>query len=59
MLFSLRQLEGLVRERHDAFARLRTAEDLLEAVRAENAILHQNVTLSQAHTGDPKHGNRE
>lgn len=34
-----RQLNTLVKERHDSFARLKTTEDLLEALRGENEIL--------------------
>lgn len=33
------QLNTLVKERHDSFARLKTTEDLLEALRGENEIL--------------------
>ncbi|XP_062572417.1 uncharacterized protein LOC134234369 [Saccostrea cucullata] len=40
------QLNTLVKERHDSFARLKTTEDLLEALRGENEILKANVTGS-------------
>nr|XP_022331625.1 myosin-10-like isoform X6 [Crassostrea virginica] len=36
------QLNTLVRERHDSFARLKTTEDLLEALKGENEILKSN-----------------
>ncbi|XP_052225855.1 uncharacterized protein LOC127841237 isoform X2 [Dreissena polymorpha] len=45
------QVTVLVHERHDAFSRLKTAEDLLAAVRAENETLHQNVALSYLPAG--------
>ena len=38
-LFFFRQLNTLVKERHDSFARLKTTEDLLEALKGENEIL--------------------
>lgn len=38
-----RQLNTLVKERHDSFARLKTTEDLLEALRGENEILKAGV----------------
>jgi hypothetical protein len=38
-----RQLATLVKERHEAFAKLKTAEDLLEATRSENEILRKNL----------------
>ncbi|KAL4227673.1 hypothetical protein ACF0H5_013109 [Mactra antiquata] len=41
------QLNGLVHERHEAFARLKTAEDLLEALRAENDMLHKSLSTNQ------------
>lgn len=37
------QLNTLVKERHDSFARLKTTEDLLEALRGENEILKAGV----------------
>lgn len=37
------QLTQLVNERHDAFARLKTCEDLMEAVRSENEILKSSL----------------
>nr|XP_034323207.1 golgin subfamily B member 1 isoform X4 [Crassostrea gigas] len=37
------QLNTLVKERHDSFARLKTTEDLLEALRGENEILKTGV----------------
>ncbi|XP_061171974.1 uncharacterized protein LOC133181501 [Saccostrea echinata] len=40
------QLNTLVKERHDSFARLKTTEDLLEALRGENEILKANVAGS-------------
>lgn len=39
VLLDFRQLNTLVKERHDSFARLKTTEDLLEALRGENEIL--------------------
>lgn len=53
-----RQLNVLVHERHDAFARLKTAEDLLEAVRAENEMLHRNVALTQVTDGGRPAGSK-
>ncbi|KAK3608373.1 hypothetical protein CHS0354_030835 [Potamilus streckersoni] len=44
------QLTALVHERHDAFARLKTAEDLLEAVKTENQSLKLGLTGSQSAT---------
>ncbi|XP_060068829.1 myosin-7-like [Ylistrum balloti] len=38
------QLTLLVNERHDAFARLKTAEDLMEAIRGENEILKASLS---------------
>lgn len=49
----LRQLGVLVKERHEAFARLKTAEDLLEALRAENEVLHRTMSVSHT-TGGPR-----
>lgn len=43
VLFNFRQLNMLVKERHDSFARLKTTEDLLEALRGENEILKAGV----------------
>lgn len=43
VLFNFRQLNTLVKERHDSFARLKTTEDLLEALRGENEILKAGV----------------
>ncbi|XP_034323207.2 uncharacterized protein [Magallana gigas] len=40
------QLNTLVKERHDSFARLKTTEDLLEALRGENEILKAGVGSS-------------
>ena len=42
----LRQLTDLVKERHDAFARLKTLEDLMEALRAENEMLREGLASS-------------
>ncbi|KAK3098699.1 hypothetical protein FSP39_022200 [Pinctada imbricata] len=48
------QLGELVKERHEAFARLKTAEDLLEAVRGENEILKKNMSgIPQQSHGQP------
>lgn len=44
------QLALLVQERHEAFARLKTAEDMLEALRAENKVLQS--ALSTHHNSD-------
>ncbi|XP_021365614.1 uncharacterized protein LOC110458296 isoform X2 [Mizuhopecten yessoensis] len=38
------QLALLVKERHDAFAQLKTAEDLMEAIRSENEILKSGLS---------------
>lgn len=46
VLFNFRQLNTLVKERHDSFARLKTTEDLLEALRGENEILKAGVGCS-------------
>lgn len=43
VLFNFRQLNTLVKERHDSFARLKTTEDLLEALRGENEILKAGI----------------
>lgn len=43
----------LVKERHEAFARLKTAEDLLAALRAENEVLHRTMAVSHT-TGGPR-----
>ncbi|XP_052769316.1 plectin-like isoform X2 [Mya arenaria] len=53
------QLEVLVQERHNAFASLKTAEDLLAAVRAENETLHQNVALAHTHGMDHRAGGKD
>ncbi|XP_053406240.1 uncharacterized protein LOC123523252 isoform X2 [Mercenaria mercenaria] len=50
------QLTVLVNERHEAFARLKTAEDLLEAVRAENEMLHCNLSVGQSSLGHRQPG---
>ncbi|GFS23762.1 interaptin-like isoform X1 [Elysia marginata] len=42
------QLADLVKERHDAFARLKTLEDLMEALRAENEMLRQGLASSSS-----------
>lgn len=42
------QLNTLVKERHDSFARLKTTEDLLEALRGENEILKAGVGGSES-----------
>lgn len=46
VLFNFRQLNTLVKERHDSFAHLKTTEDLLEALRGENEILKAGVGSS-------------
>lgn len=51
IFFYSRQLNVLVHERHEAFARLKTAEDLLEALRAENEMLHRSMSVSQTSGG--------
>ncbi|XP_056021651.1 uncharacterized protein LOC125650483 [Ostrea edulis] len=40
------QLNALVKEKHEFFARLKTTEDLLEALKGENEILKSNITGS-------------
>lgn len=52
-VFYNRQLGVLVKERHEAFARLKTAEDLLAALRAENEVLHRTMAVSHT-TGGPR-----
>ncbi|GFO50406.1 interaptin-like isoform x1 [Plakobranchus ocellatus] len=42
------QLADLVKERHDTFARLKTLEDLLEALRAENEMLRHGLASSSS-----------
>ncbi|KAK7496879.1 hypothetical protein BaRGS_00011859, partial [Batillaria attramentaria] len=42
------QLSILVKERHEAFARLKTLEDLMEALRKENELLRQGLATSPA-----------
>ena len=57
------QLSELVRDRHQAQARLKTAEDLLEAMRMENEILkksqpgQQLISDSRHTTGYTTHFN--
>jgi hypothetical protein len=51
-----RQLSVLVNERHTAFARLKTAEDLLEAIRAENEVLHHSLAIGQTGAGHRQPG---
>ena len=46
--FLSRQLADLVKERHDAFARLKTLEDLMDALRAENEMLRQGLASSSS-----------
>ena len=46
----------LVHERHEAFARLKTAEDLLEAIRAENEVLHHSLSVGQTVAGHRQPG---
>lgn len=48
VLSNFRQLNTLVKERHDSFARLKTTEDLLEALRGENEILKAGVGGSES-----------
>ena len=53
-LLFYRQLTQLVQERHEAFARLKTAEDIMAAVRIENEMLRKSLTGHQVLT-DSKH----
>ncbi|XP_025077437.1 cingulin-like protein 1 isoform X1 [Pomacea canaliculata] len=48
------QLLSLVKERHEASARLRTLEDLMDALRRENEVLRQGLASSAPTQGDPK-----
>ncbi|KAL8589100.1 hypothetical protein ACOMHN_017263 [Nucella lapillus] len=50
------QLSILVKERHEAFARLKTLEDLMDALRKENELLRQGLSTAPDHT-DSKTGN--
>ncbi|XP_063435460.1 uncharacterized protein LOC134716406 [Mytilus trossulus] len=50
------QLTSLVKERHEAFAKLKTAEDLLEATRSENEILRKNLPALSAGSMQSLHG---
>ena len=43
-----------MQERHDAFARLKTAEDILEAVKTENTLLRQSMSGHEIAT-DSRH----
>ena len=43
-----RQLSILVKERHEAFARLKTLEDLMDALRKENELLRQGLAAAPA-----------
>lgn len=45
----LRQLTDLVKEKHDAFSRLKTLEDLMDALRAENESLRQSLAVTSGH----------
>ena len=52
-MYHYSQLAELVKERHDAFARLKTAEDLLEAIRGENEVLKKHVAaVTPGHSGN-------
>ncbi|XP_005105360.1 golgin subfamily A member 4 isoform X2 [Aplysia californica] len=43
------QLTELVKERHDAFARLQTLNDLMDALRAENETLREGLATTSGH----------
>ena len=42
------QLASLVKEKHEACARLKTLEDMMEAIRTENDILRHGLTSSSS-----------
>lgn len=54
VMLVFRQLLSLVKERHEASARLRTLEDLMDALRRENEVLRQGLASSAPTQGDPK-----
>lgn len=57
-LLFFRQLTSLVKERHEAFAKLKTAEDLLEATRSENEILRKNLPALSTGSMQSLHGSK-
>jgi hypothetical protein len=44
--FVFRQLSILVKERHEAFSRLKTLEDLMDALRKENELLRHGLAAT-------------